>query len=323
MVRRLFQPTAALFAAFLAANTPQLATAEQETNAGPPRQIEIGVLNSDEMADTVMTVRASGSTVGIGPADHAAIISLLSSAKELAEMSALLEQNKHTVGEGQDTMLQAIRKLAEVKEHIGKINSILRQKAEGGEQQLLRSKYSDHDVQKTQEDDARALDVARNLFETLITFPECVGTLFEECLGVINGELEGLGLATIEIAVREKRSIDQEGYYKVVIITNELADRVFGREGNGIVSYPFLWDDGSIPGGRIIGVDGKWNCHDLTPDACCNIIKQTVPTQDSKGNYMECHIFVPYGGVGNPRRSDRVIINLSSDGRVHEAPYIS
>ena len=34
-------------------------------------------------------------------------------------------------------------------------------------------------------------------------------------------------------------------------------------------------------------------------------------------------ISVPYGGVGNPKRSDRVLVNLSPDGRVHEAPIVS
>jgi len=33
-------------------------------------------------------------------------------------------------------------------------------------------------------------------------------------------------------------------------------------------------------------------------------------------------MFVPYGGIGNPRRSDRVFITLSPDGRVHEPPII-
>ena len=47
-----------------------------------------------------------------------------------------------------------------------------------------------------------------------------------------------------------------------------------------------------------------------------------APNQDDKGNYLECHMFIPYGGIGKPRRSDRVFIKLSPDGRVHEAPVI-
>ena len=52
------------------------------------------------------------------------------------------------------------------------------------------------------------------------------------------------------------------------------------------------------------------------------IIKESCQNPDTKGYYLECHIFVLFGGVGNARRDDRVFINLSSDGRVHEAPVI-
>jgi len=75
-------------------------------------------------------------------------------------------------------------------------------------------------------------------------------------------------------------------------------------------------------GGRVLGVDGKWNCYDLAPETCCENIKTSVPSKDAQGNNIECHIFVPFGGVGNPRRNDRVFIKLSPDGRVHEAPII-
>ena len=75
------------------------------------------------------------------------------------------------------------------------------------------------------------------------------------------------------MVVHEKRNGDQEGYNKVVIVTNELADRVVGRNGDGIVTYPFLWNDAQS-GPRALGVDGKWNCHDKSPEHCCNEIKE-------------------------------------------------
>jgi hypothetical protein len=175
----------------------------------------------------------------------------------------------------------------------------------------------------------------------------------QDCLSLINNQVAALGLATLEIVVHEKRTYDQQGYNKVVIITNELADRVKGRAGDGIVTYPFLWNDAVI-GLRSLGVDGKWSCVDSTPEDCCQQIKQSMysihfsnvciflsipvmhlidifplplalagaPTIDKKGNYIECHIFVPFGGVGNPKRNDRVFINVSPDGRVHEPPII-
>ncbi len=47
-----------------------------------------------------------------------------------------------------------------------------------------------------------------------------------------------------------------------------------------------------------------------------------APSIDKRGNYVECHIFVPFGGVGKPMRNDRVFVVVSPDGRVHEPPII-
>lgn len=107
----------------------------------------------------------------------------------------------------------------------------------------------------------------------------------------------------------------------MVIVTNAEASQVQGRIGDGIVSYPFTWDDAQL-GTRTLGVEGKWNCQGMTPQDCCDQVKQSATNPDTKGNYLECHIFVPFGGVGNAKRNDRVFINLSPDGRVHEAPVI-
>ena len=188
----------------------------------------------------------------------------------------------------------------------------------------------------------------------MISFPECVDILLQDCLDTINGQVSALGLATLEIIVHEKRNLSQPGYNKVVIITNELADRVKGRAGDGMVTYPFLWDD-LATGLKSLGVDGKWNCVDITPEACCEDIKESMysiyptslidlylsvpimclidtfllsstlagaPTIDKRGNYVECHIFVPFGGIGKPKRNDRVFVVVSPDGRVHEAPIV-
>ena len=125
-----------------------------------------------------------------------------------------------------------------------------------------------------------------------------------------------------EIVIHEKRSIAQEGYNKVVIVTNLQADMVKGRNNDGIVSYPFMWDDAET-GLKSLGVDGKWDCSTLTPEECCSMIKLSVPHADAKGNHIQCHIFVPFGGIGNKKRTDRVFVNLSQDGRVQEAPIVS
>ena len=109
----------------------------------------------------------------------------------------------------------------------------------------------------------------------MITFPECIRHLFADCLSKINEDIAKLGLSTIEVVVHEKRKGHEEGYNKVVLITNELADTVVGRVGDGIVTYPFLWEDSEL-GPRMLGVDGKWNCLGLTPDKCCDDIKQSM-----------------------------------------------
>eukprot|EP00579_Thalassiosira_antarctica_P027789 CAMPEP_0202010548 /NCGR_PEP_ID=MMETSP0905-20130828/17628_1 /ASSEMBLY_ACC=CAM_ASM_000554 /TAXON_ID=420261 /ORGANISM="Thalassiosira antarctica, Strain CCMP982" /LENGTH=323 /DNA_ID=CAMNT_0048569171 /DNA_START=45 /DNA_END=1016 /DNA_ORIENTATION=- len=322
MMRYYFHQTIAIYAAFMLAYIPQLATSQQ-IEESPSRRLEIAVLNSDEYADSILTIQAPKSALGIGSHDHAKITSILETTKDLIGKSSVLVQNERTLKDGQEMMEQANAKFLEVKDNIRQINDILRREEEDSDKMrhLLRKKYSEHDVQKAQEDDERMLDVTRSLYETIITFPECVELLFDDCLAIINEELESIGLTTIEVVVHEKRNANQDSYNKVVIVTNELADRVLGRSGDGIVQYPFLWND-SQSGPRALGVDGKWSCHDFTPEQCCSTIKDSVPNPDFGGNIIECHIFVPFGGVGNPRQNDRVFIKLSPDGRVHEPPII-
>ena len=62
-------------------------------------------------------------------------------------------------------------------------------------------------------DDAdRAMDVSRKLYETgYISFPECIGRLFNDCLNIVNSDLAELGISSAEIVVHEKRNVDQVG----------------------------------------------------------------------------------------------------------------
>ena len=123
--------------------------------------------------------------------------------------------------------------------------------------------------------------------------------------------------------VHDKRNLAQEGYNKVVIITDLTATAVKGKNGDGKVHYEFPWDDATEGQARILNDNGVWDCHALDPSECCNLIQASAPNPDRKGNMIQCHIFVPYGGVGNPKTNDRVFINLSPDGRVQEAPFIA
>lgn len=325
LTRRYIRPITALFAAVLAADMPAPAMGQQlyAPQAEQSRALEIAYGNSDEYAETVLETRdpPPSAAFGIGARDHERISTALSTMKNMVDTARVLVQNERTYDEGRSMLQRAGDMFREVKEHIIHQREAHDALQEEEKRDLLRKRYSDHDVQKATEDEKRALDVARRIFETMVTFPECVEKLFEECLAIINADLGRLGLSTIEVVVHEKRNINQDGYNKVVIITNELADKVRGRSGDGIVNYPFTWNDAQI-GPRTLGVDGKWNCHDVAPEECCNIIQQSVPGHDTRGNNVECHIFVPFGGVGNPRRNDRVFIKLSPDGRVHEPPII-
>jgi len=113
-----------------------------------------------------------------------------------------------------------------------------------------------------------------------------------------------------EYVIHEKRTQDQAGYNKVVIITDMSAQFVSGRLHDGIVEYPWAWQEltydengnalrdennNLIGSPRMLGTegDGKWNCHNQSPEQCCQMIKDSAPIMDTRGNYIQCHIFVP------------------------------
>jgi hypothetical protein len=171
--------------------------------------------------------------------------------------------------------------------------------------------------------EAREMDTdhrQRNMYEATIMFPECRELFLEDCLQLISNELAALQMSA-EVIIHEKRSADQPGYNKVVIVTDLSAEVVKGRNNDGIVSYPFMWETAS--GTQSLGVDGKFDCKNKSPEECCTYIQHFAPEPDIKGNYLQCHIFVPFGGVGNRKRGDRVFVNLSQDGRVQESPFVS
>jgi len=323
----------AIFATVLASGTPHFAVSQQEgyslhgygggSQEGAPQtnEIQLASINSDEYAETVLTVTKSKASSGFGLQDHATITTILSTTRELIDSAAALIQDRRTLKEGQTLMECAHQLFRDVKDHIRQRNEAAAVDDPDDQRKMLRQKYSDHDIDKAQHDDERGMDVVRELYNTMITFPECMEQLLNTCLNIINDEIGELGLATIEVVVHEKRNADQEGYNKVVIVTNALGDQVKGRAGDGVVTYPFMWHD-EVLGQRLLGASGAWGCLGETPENCCKTIKASVPNVDIKKNNIECHIFVPFGGVTNMRRSDRVFVNLSPDGRVQEAPII-
>ena len=60
--------------------------------------------------------------------------------------------------------------------------------------------------------------MSRNIYETYISFPECIGHLFDECLEIVNSDLTNLGMSTVEIVVHEKRNKDQDGELRRLVL---------------------------------------------------------------------------------------------------------
>jgi hypothetical protein len=283
-----------------------------------PRRLEIAVDDSDPLVGALLSVVAKPNSLNrLSSKDHEKITAILKDARELMGDAKDLFGGEDS--RAHELVKAATEKFKEAKDAI-KEQRAMAETEESSNLKARRSSKRETEAVENEEEDTD-LDVARNVYETYVTFPECVEKKFEDCLQIVNSDLQNLGLSTVEITVHEKRNINQDGYNKVVIVTNNDADQVKGRSGDGIVTYPFTWDD-AVLGTRTLGVDGKWNCNGQTPEDCCNTIKDSAPNPDTKGNYIECHIFVPFGGKGNPRRDDRVIINLSPDDRVHEAPIL-
>ena len=309
---RCFRPIIAICAIIQAASQ-EYYNYDQVATEPSLRMGEIATANSDDMVEAILAIQAP--KYGISAEAHENTSRYLSTVMQMIDKANELFADEHMT-EGKYLMDEANAKFLEV------MNYVQDERILYEETDMLRKKYSDHDLDRAYLNDQRALDLERKIYETMITFPECLGLIFQECLDAINSQIADIGLSTIEVVVHEKRNADQEGYNKVVLIMNELADRVIGKADDGIVTYPFQWDD-KLLGKRTIGVDGQWNCQFMSAEACCEQIKSSVPNPDKKENYIECHIFVPYGGMGNPRRSDRVFITVSEDGYVHEPPMIS
>ena len=136
-----------------------------------------------------------------------------------------------------------------------------------------------------------------------ISFPECKGAFLERCLEILNDELIDISIEGAEYVIHEKRTQDQAGYNKVVIITDMSAQFVSGRLHDGIVEYPWAWqeltydengnalrdeNDNLISSPRMLGTegDGKWNCHNQSPEQCCQMIKDSAPIMDTKGKLL-------------------------------------
>ncbi len=136
----------------------------------PIHQLAIETIYSDEFAEQVVTTKAAPTPlVGINEFDHARISSILDTTRQLVETSQGLVKFESTLKEGQEMMDRANGMFREVKDIIERA-----QKHQGEEKRdLLRKKYSDHDLARVEEDDKRALDVSRKLYETVSIISIC------------------------------------------------------------------------------------------------------------------------------------------------------
>jgi hypothetical protein len=140
---------------------PKIAYSEQRNKEPASRRVGVMVGNSNKYAETVVSLQAPKHSLGIGARNHAKITSILSTTKEVINTAKALIDDERTLKEGTEMMEHANSMFREVKDHIAK--RALASKA----QSMVRRKYSKHDIQKAEEDEERALDVARSVFETV------------------------------------------------------------------------------------------------------------------------------------------------------------
>jgi uncharacterized membrane protein (DUF106 family) len=149
-----------MYVAVLAACMPQTVRAQHDAQSAP-RRVDVMVGNSDEYAETVVSLLAPERSLGIGFHDHAKITSILSTTKEMINTAKALIDDERTLKEGTEMMEEANSMFGEVKDHIAK--RALEAEAQG----RVRRKYSEHDIQQAEEDEGRALDVARSVYEVV------------------------------------------------------------------------------------------------------------------------------------------------------------
>jgi len=81
--------------------------------------------------------------------------------------------------------------------------------------------------------------LVRKLYDAMTFFPECKEKYLSECLEIL-GQQMVLLQQEFEIIVHHKRNTDQDGYNKVVIVTDLTGRYVRGKLNDGVVQYPFF-----------------------------------------------------------------------------------
>jgi hypothetical protein len=92
-----------LYAAVLAACVPRIATSQHDDQPAP-HQVDVMIGNSNEYAETVVSLQAPTKSLRIGFHDHAKITSILSMTKELVSTANALIDDRRTLKEGTEMM---------------------------------------------------------------------------------------------------------------------------------------------------------------------------------------------------------------------------
>ena len=130
------------FATIAIALSLQIVSAESASR----QQLDVMVGNSDEFAETSVTLNAPQNPAGFGYDDHAKITSVLATVKETIATARELMENEETHKAGTEMMEAANTAFREVTGHIA-------------ERKLH--------TQQTEEDEDRGMNVARQVLETV------------------------------------------------------------------------------------------------------------------------------------------------------------
>ena len=135
-----------------------------------PRRLQIATLNSDEHAESILNYVPPKQTLATDT--HAKLATALSTTTEMVNTAKILLQNEQTVDEGRVIMNKANYMFREVMdhamaEHEKNDNNVVGLDLEA-KRDLLRKKYSDHDIHRvTEESDALEAETARMIYETV------------------------------------------------------------------------------------------------------------------------------------------------------------
>ena len=209
MVNRVLRPLIAVFGA-IALTSPFIFKLDRFPSSKEDhpitRRLDIAIDDSDPLATaTVSVVSKQNPPPAVSSDNHKKLTEILSETRQLIHRAnSLLGGDDHE--QAREIVNQATAKFRAAKEQIRGSRAAASLAVRPRER-----KEMEEGTTETVDDVDRAMDVSRNIYETYITFPECVGHLFDECLEIVNADLVNLGMSTVEIVVHEKRNKDQDG----------------------------------------------------------------------------------------------------------------